>query len=61
MTAAKAITIDLVALIRLTVDQVRGADERDILRRWLAHNGVAQQDVSVLLVDVVVPKPGKRV
>jgi hypothetical protein len=58
MTAA--ITIDLVELIRLTLDQVRGADERDILRRWLAHNGVAQQHVSVRLVDIVVPEGGKR-
>jgi len=55
------VTIDLVKLMRLTVDQVQGSDERDMLEAWLARNGegildideMPTQYVSVRLVDVL--------
>jgi hypothetical protein len=43
MTAKITVTLDLAKLIELTVDQVRGSDERMMLRDFLARNmGEAQ-------------------
>ena len=54
----RTVTIDLVKLIRLTIDQVHGSDERIQLLEFLHRNTEERQPVRVRLADVLVPDGG---